>query len=189
MLGMLIIISPTISSILSPNSPGTSIAFTRDFSPLTIRKSLLAQPILFDKKLSNSAFAFPSSATAASRIRSRPSLTPANSVFEAPGIAFISNLILSPSIRKQLFILLLPASYAKCSHYRVTLLPHDKNASSAQTIAALALAKKTSIYNYSLFCKSISLICNAIPVRCKFAQSTSNCSAGVCDKGIQRLVA
>jgi len=85
-------------------SSGRVIVLRRDFSPDKSCKSFLGQSSALDRKLSNAAFALPSSGAAAMRIRRRPFFTPANSVFEAPGTAFISSLILPPSSRKQLFM-------------------------------------------------------------------------------------
>jgi len=94
----------TISSNISLHSIGSATAFNLDFFPQRICKSFLGQLYVLDKKINNSVFALPSSGAAVRRIRRRPSLTPANSVFEAPGTAFISSRIVLPSMRKQLFI-------------------------------------------------------------------------------------
>jgi len=91
---------PPTPSTRARHSSGSATTLSRDFSPETSCKSRLAQPSDLDKKLSNSALALPPSGAAARRIRRRPSLIPASSVFEAPGTAFISSRILSPSVRK-----------------------------------------------------------------------------------------
>jgi hypothetical protein len=53
-------------------------------------------------------------------------------------------------MRKQLFIILLLASYTNRSHYRVTLLSHNKNPSSAKPIATSRFPANQSHYRVTL---------------------------------------
>lgn len=68
---------------------GTVTVFNFDFSPLITTTSRFAQPSVFAKNSHRHEFALPSSGAEAMRTHRRLSLIPANSFFEAPGMAFI----------------------------------------------------------------------------------------------------
>ena len=83
---------------------GRQTVLRRDLSPLFIVTSFLEQPSVFARNAARESLALPSSGAAAIFTRSRPSWMPANSVFDAPGIAFTLR-ISAPSLvsRKHLF--------------------------------------------------------------------------------------